>query len=375
MTHKIQKSDFVHSIAATGIIEAVKTYNITCPGIWTDATIVYLIPEGTVVAPGDTLCILKAGEIENEYKEAVKELETCRAEYNKTVADLNLQALLLESQVKIIESSAAISQLDSSWLNFASDTQKRLIELKLQKAQIEKEKIQMKLQFLKDINESELKKMESKIRQAENRAAQEKEKLDKLTLTADVAGIVNYDILRTSGNKVKEGDIVWGKMPILLIPDMSAMHIKLEVNETKFKRIQKDQDIHITIDAMPEVKFCGKIDRKTPMGKPIKRNSKIKVFEVFATIDSLNRRIQSGLSVTCDVILEFLPDTVVVPLPAVFEKDSTKHVYVANGSGYEKRQVTLSYNSDNFAVVAEGLEKDEEIALVQPPDDLLVLER
>ncbi|MCE5252429.1 efflux RND transporter periplasmic adaptor subunit [bacterium] len=371
--HQVKRTEFVNKITTSGIIEATKTYSVTCPGIWTDATITYLIHEGTYVDEGDTVCILQASELKNSYDEAVKNLENAKAEYNKSVADLNLQYLLLESQVKTIESSAEISRLDSSKIAFTSRAQRELIELKIEKAEVEKEKIQKKLEFLKVINTSELKKMEMKIKQAENNVARQKEQLDKLVLTSTTAGMVTYAMSWTTGNKIREGDIVWGNLPIISIPDMSSMTIKLTVNETHFKQIEKDQIVNIRIDAFPEIMLTGKITKKTPMGKPIKKDSKVNFFEVFASIDSTHFKIQPGLSVTCDVIIESIPDTLVVPLLAVFGRDSLKVVYISEGEKFLRQTVKVACNSDNYAVIAEGLKGNEEIILAEPPENLLLM--
>ena len=183
--------------------------------------------------------------------------------------------------------------------------------------------------------------------------------------------MATYGILWSTGNKIKEGDIIWGRMPIIKIPDMSKMQIKLTVNEAHFKRIDKNQNVEISIDAFPDIQLTGKIILKTPMGKPIKKKSKVKMFDVFASIDSSEFTIQPGLSITCDVILESIPDTIVVPLLAVFEKDSSKIVYISEGGKFKRQTVNLACNSENFAVISEGLNENEEIILSEPPEDLI----
>lgn len=138
--HKVKRTEFVSKITTSGIIEANKTYAIACPGIWTDATITYLIPEGTYVNEGDTVCILEASELKNNYQEAVKNLETAKAEYNKSIAELNLQYLLLDSQFKTIELSTEISRLDSSKIAFTSQAHQKKLSLKFKRLKFKKKK-------------------------------------------------------------------------------------------------------------------------------------------------------------------------------------------------------------------------------------------
>jgi len=372
LVHKVQRCDFVDKVTVPGEIEAIKTYSVACPGLRTDGTIIWLIPEGTHVEKGDTVCIIEARELENDYKQAVAELENARAEYNKSVADLNLQYLLLESQVMTIESSTEITRLDSMEMAYSPPLHKKLIELEIKKAEIEKGKLVKKLEFLQIINESELRKMRTKIDQARNRVDRTKTELDKLWLKTDVAGMVTYAVLWTSGVKVREGDVVWSVMPIITIPDMSGMQVKLTVNETHFKRIEKDQEVRITLDAFPDIRLNGVITKKTPMGKPVKKNSEVKEFEVYASIDSTGFSIQPGISVTCDVIVNAVPDTIVIPLMALFEQDSSKIVYLAKDGQYCQQAVECGGNSDNHAIIAAGLQPDDVIALGPPAEDLLI---
>ena len=55
ITTPVQRKDFVDVVTVHGTLEAIKTHNFACPGLRYDATIKYLIPEGTRVTVGDTL--------------------------------------------------------------------------------------------------------------------------------------------------------------------------------------------------------------------------------------------------------------------------------------------------------------------------------
>ena len=265
ITVRIEKKNFIDVVTVPGTLEAIHTRSYGVPGIWSDCTIQYLIPEGTHVTAGDTLCILQCLEIENNYLKAIIELENARAEYNKSAADLKLQYLLLEAQVKTIDASTEITRLDSVQMKFTSPANKEIIRLELEKAELEKNITLKKLEFLKQINESELQKMKLKIEQQENKVNQAKSKLDKITLTSDLEGIVVYQKLLTSKKKVREGDVVWGLLPIIEIPDLSAMQVKLEVGEADYKRLVNDQTMEIIVDAFPDIKLSGKMPRVSPL--------------------------------------------------------------------------------------------------------------
>jgi HlyD family secretion protein len=370
-THKVQKSTFEDKINIPGVIEAKSTRSISCPQLGSDATITWLIPEGTHVKPGDVVCVLEAQGIQTSYVNAVNELENVRAEYNKALANLELQYLLLESQVKIIESNTEIKRLDSLKMQFLSPTRRKILELQLQRAAIEKEKINKKLTVLEKINKSELHKMKLKIQQAENKVNNIKSRLDLLTVKSDVEGMVIYSMLWTSHEKVRIGDIVWQMMEIMKIPDMSGMTIKCFANETHYKQIEKDQKIDVVLDAHPEIRLSGKIRSKASVGKPVKEKSKVKQYEVSAMLDSAEFVITPGLTVNCTVYISEVPDTIVVPVVSVFDYDSSKVVYVATGNKYSRQIVNTGQSSTKEIIISSGLHEGESIALVQPPLSLI----
>ena len=371
ITFQLERKDFLDIVTVSGILEAIQTYSFSCPQVWTDVTIQYLIPEGTIVSQDDTLCILKASEVENQYLEAVNELEKTKAEYNKTAADLALQYLILESQVKNIEASTEIARLDSVQMKFTSPLSRKIIRLELKKAELEMDMTLKKLKFLKQINDSELLKMKLKIEQQENRVDQAESKLNKLTVTSTVDGCVIYEKLWTSGKKVREGDIVWGNMPIVKIPDLQSMQVKLEVSESDYKRLAKNQTMHITVDAFPEIDLTGSVKFKAPVGKPVKEKSNVKLFEVTASLDSATFTIQPGLGVTCVILIMSVPDTIVVPVVSLFDEDSTKVVYVADEMRFIRKEVSVSYYNNKEAIITKGLTGQERLALMKPTESLI----
>jgi multidrug efflux pump subunit AcrA (membrane-fusion protein) len=371
ITSQIARKDFLDVVMVNGTLEAIRTHSFGVPGVWEDLTVQYLIPEGTLVKAGDTLCILKGTEIENQYLQAINELEAAEAEYNKSEADLALQYLILEAQVKTIEASTEISRLDSAQLKFTSPQSREIIRLELKKAEVERDITLKKLAFLKQINESELQKMKLKIDQNKNRVDQAEMKLNRLTITSTTEGCVIYEKSWTSGVKFREGDVVWGNMSILKIPDLTAMQVKLEVSESDYKRLAISQPMKISLDAFPNIELTGLIKSKAPVGKPVKEKSNVKCFEVIASLDSTSFSIQPGLGVTCEVLVNSITDTIVVPVVSLFDEDSTKIVYLVENNRFTKRAVSVSEYNNKEAVITAGLTGLETLALMKPPESLI----
>jgi len=143
------------------------------------------------------------------------------------------------------------------------------------------------------------------------------------------------------------------------------------VSESAYKRIQREQSIEATVDAFPHIRLTGKIKYKAPVGKPVKEQSEVKMFEMTASLDSACLSLQPGLGVTCQVLVNSIPDTMVVPLISLFDEDSTKVVYVARNDRFFRKTVKVSDQNSLEAVVVSGLDGHEVLALSKPPESLI----
>ena len=154
-TYTITNTDFENSIIIDGTVEPIRFTNMLCPGN-VDAIVTYLIDDGTYVEEGDIVCILEDNEQQTNYNNMKIELENAIAELSKVRADLKIQYALLEAQVKNNDVDTEIADLDSLQLKFATPIQKRIKELELERAYIQKANLQQKLDALDIINKSEI---------------------------------------------------------------------------------------------------------------------------------------------------------------------------------------------------------------------------
>lgn len=368
-TYKIKSTNFEDVLEISGIAEPIQTTSIGCPRE-ADGLITFIVEDGVYVNEGDIVCILEDSNLKKRYDEAVVNLETAKAELNKTRADLDLRYALLEAQVKNNAAQTDISNLDSIQLQYSTKNQQTIKRLELSQVAIEKAKLQKKLRSLAIINQSELKKSEFQIQRLTAEIQSSKEQLDGLVLKSPKKGIVTR-AMHYSGRKVQEGDNLWYGMSMINIPDMSKMKIIITASEGSYKRISENDLVEYSFDAMPQNKAWGKILKKSPVGQPIKENSKVKIFEIEATVDSARIMPGPGLSANCKVILNRVKDTIVIPQIAIFEQDSMQVVYVKNGGKFEMRQVAIGTSSLKSAIVVAGLKVGEEISFVKPGTSLI----
>lgn len=372
--YTVIEKDFENSIIVEGVVEPIHFTTLMCP-MNVYGTITTLIEDGTHVNAGDVVCIIEDNNNENNYDKLLDMAEEITAELNKKRADIQMQHALLEAQVKNNAADTEIANLDSIQIRFSSPTQRRISELQLESASIEKRRLEQRLQTLKIIDESEIKSIEIKLRRINNRLESAKEVLESLTVRAPTDGLAIVSESRRSGEKLKVGDDVWNNMPLVIIPEMNEMKVKMRVNETDFKYISEKDSVSYTFDAMPDNWANGKITKMIPVGQPHKRDSKVKFFEIEASVDSILEMPEPGFTANCRVIANYINDTITIPQVAIFEEDSMKVVYVKKNRTFEKREIKTGLSSQKESIVSEGLKRNEEISLTKPSSSLIKGER
>ena len=385
ITYDLKHSDYLEIIDAVGTIQAVNNLVLLTPRVnVSGVSVAHLADEGTSVKKGDTVCILDAPELLYYTELFTDELEKMEADLKKLEADNTMQLSLLTSQIETNKSQLAISMLDSIQLKYATPVKQKLLGLEMEKVNIEKKKLQKKLIAQKIIDNSELIQLRSRIMIQKSRIQQYESQNTSLTLVAPCDGIVmHYESplrrfigngVGTRGGKIEEKSSVWSNMPLLQFPDMKSMQVSVEVPESDYKRIREMQKVTIQVEAGTNLYTTGKIKRKTLAGKSVQENSAIKTYEVIISIDSIFSEIKPGLSARCRIIIDQVKDTIVVPATAIFERDSSKIVYVAQGEKFMPVTVETGLSNSSRCIISKGLEGNETIALIEPPHPLILKE-
>ncbi len=386
LTYRLKRSDYSDKINVTGTVQAVVSTPVMSPAsTFGQMTIVKLAPDGSFVKKGDTLGVLTVPELSSRYKEILISIETLEAELKKSEADNNMNIALLEAQLETNKAQMMISSLDSLQMKFATGVQSELLELEIKKSHIEKQKTERKLAAARLIGENDIRQKRARIIQEKMNARNYADQIASMTLIAQRDGIV----MRTQsprfmissptgtgsfGGPVREGSVIFlSSTPILQFPDLSRMQISADVAEADFRNIEKGQKVYITVYAAERLMTTGKINRKSLSGSMAQRysGSKVKSFEVIIDVDSCHSKMKPGLSASCEIILNEIKDTLFVPTLAIFEKDSSKLVYVKQKKGFVPVRIETGTSGSSFTIITAGLSGDEDIALREPPGKMI----
>jgi macrolide-specific efflux system membrane fusion protein len=387
VTCDLKRSDYTEVIRSTGTTQAVDNLAVNPPNEYYGILIVeWVLPEGSRVSKGDTVAILKCDEMSKILEDNIKELETLQADLKKLEADNEMNLAMLDARLKENQAGMSISQLDSIQMTFAPPVKKKLMALELEKAKVEEKKLQKKYKAERAIDESEIRQLKSRIIQADNKMQMMQDKVKALTIKAPGNGILIHNdnggmmmmesdgSLTEFGGYPKIGGYIYPDMPLMTLPDLSRMQVQLDVQEVDYKRIENGQKVDITVDAAGGLHTTGLVKQKLLTGKnqySSSGRSKLKFYQVIVSVDSLHERMPPGLSASCRILVSQVRDTVVVPSMAIFDKDSLKVVYVAEGEKFRPVPVKTGLYNSAQTIISSGLKGNETIALIEPPQNFI----
>ncbi len=389
LTCDLSRTDYTETIQSTGTIKAVNSVTITAPTSWYygNLSVGWIKPEGSRVEKGDTICILKCDELLKSLDDQKTKLETQKADFKKLEADNALNLAMLEARVKENQAGMSISQLDSIQVRYAPPIKKQLMALELEKSRVEERKLQKKFLAEKTIDETDVRQMKARIIQAENYVQMTGDKVKELIITAPLSGLLCRGesqgmmmMMSSEGTSTFDlgaypqvGAAIFPEMGLMNLPDLTEMQVILEVQEVDYKRIEKGQKVKIIVDAAGKLETTGEIKVKSLAPKQdYSGQSKIKLYEVTVSIDSCHTRMPPGLSARCDILINQIKDTIVVPTMAIFERDSMKVVYVAENEKFRPVKVETGLSNSSQTIINKGLKGKETIALIEPPHNYLI---
>lgn len=365
-TYVIERSAYEDVLIIDGYTEPVNSVNIHCPR-HVKGTIVSIVETGTPVKKDDVVCIIEDADVANNYERWTLDLESAYAELEKLKASQRLEAALLDAQVQNNEAEAMLAGVDSIQMLYMSPAERRTKELQLERAAIERDRLLKKVDGTKAIQQIDVIRIEKRIEWIKRCLEDERKKMESLTIRAPKDGVAVRAKRWPWGSATWTiGDNVWNGRVVVTLPDFDEMKVLIYAQETEYKRLKMGDSIMYTFDAMPENRGWGRITKLAPVGKEHTEGSRVKTFEIEASIDSLLAPIEPGLSTRSHIYLKHIPDTIVVPTISIFDKDSLKVVYVRKGNRYEEREVTLGLSSPVMTIVANGLSEGEHIALIKP---------
>lgn len=192
--------------------------------------------------------------------------------------------------------------------------------------------------------------------------------LKQLEVIAPQSGIFVHD-KNWRGEKVRAGASMWPGSKIASIPSLDKMQAKMFILETEAGGIAAGQKVELYLDAYPNRKLGGVVNKIATIAAPKLPNNPVKYFEVIVDLDKSEPEfMKPGQKLTANIIVHSENNAITVPNQVIYQQDGKQWVYVKRGSSFEKQQVTIGKRSNTQSSLVSGVEEGDEIALVQPEE-------
>jgi RND family efflux transporter MFP subunit len=377
-TVAVRRGEFADTVRARGEIRAVRSTILMAPQV-PNPRIVRLAESGKPIKKGDVVVEFDTAQYENYYLNFVTSARTVESEIVQTKASHKITDEADAMNLMTSEYDVQRSELEASKAEILSEIEgaKTRIDVGLSKGALQQVKATVKSH---DVTQrAELERLESRKNKTLRDMERVKGYLEKMIIRAPADGILNIlPNFRAQGNwgstppPFKEGDTAWTGAAIAEIPDLSEMRIELKFEEVDRGKIQLGQSVKVRVDAIQDREFDATLDWISPIASLNFRGwgmANEKQFPARATLKQTDPRLRPGMSATGIVLIESLPNVLLIPARASFLQGGKPHVWVQKGAGaWEARPIEVGKRNDNDIVVLKGLREGERIALENPAE-------
>jgi HlyD family secretion protein len=378
-TALVAKGPFVDTLEIRGEIRPLKSVVLSSPMQSGELQILKLAKNGTMVKPGDVVVQFDPSTLQRTIQEKQSELKQADAEIEQTQAQTRIakeqNATAAMKTVYDIERA----KLDVSKGETVSRLDNEQAKLAVVDAQQRERELQEKIKSDQTSAEADIAAKRHKRDKALFDLQRAERGLQSLQVKAPAAGMVNILPNFRSGSmfggqqEFQEGDRAWPGAAILELPDLSSVHLEARLDESDRGRLKPQQDATVRIEAIPGAEFKARLDSISVLAKvdftsgwPPAKNFDLNL--VFLDIDP---RMRPGMTAVARIATERVPDVVLVPSEAIFQRNGAPVVYKLAGSKFVETSVAITKRGKEQAIIESGVAPGDRIATRRPTPEML----
>jgi multidrug efflux pump subunit AcrA (membrane-fusion protein) len=376
ITVPVQRGDFVVSVYTSGELEAQNSENIQGPqglrtvGLW-NVQIAELIPEGSMVQPGDWVATLDRTEISNRLKDLETELEKLETTHTQVMLDTTLDLRSARDDLVNLQFNFEEARITLEQSQFEPPATIRQAEINMEKMQRAYEQAVNNYELRSRQAQARMQEVTASLNQVRRRYQNMLDVLDEFVIYAPDEGMVIYR-RNWDGTKIQVGSQIstWDNV-VATLPDFSVMLSRTYVNEVDISKVKPNQTAEIVVDAFPEKRFTGVVTEVANIGEQ-RPNQDARVFEVKIRIHESDTILRPAMTTKNTIVTHVENDVLFIPIEAVHATDSIAWVVRQQQNRFLRQQVVTGIRNENQIVVSEGLDEGDVvcISIPQNPEDL-----
>lgn len=367
ITAKVRKGRFDVVITVTGELRAKTQTDVVAPmglrsaGIY-QIKINDLIPEGTIVKPGDYVAQLEGTEVMNKLNEEYLNVQKKESEYSQTELDTAISLREARDEVENYKYELRQKELEKEQSIYEAPSIQQQVEIAWEKAA---RALKQKEDTYKNKKAQAVAKMNivaSELTKARNKMKIYEELMQQLTITSPKGGMIIYAKDWNGRKRVVGSSINMWDPDVANVPDLTQMEVISYVNEVDIQKVKPGQKVDIGLDADPAKKLEGKVLQVASIGEQ-RPNQNSKVFEVVIDVLTRDSTLRPAMTTSCNILFNAFDNALMVPVEAINVAGNRSYVYKMEGGSVVRRQVIVEATNSKDAYVKHGLEENETVYL------------
>jgi len=145
--------------------------------------------------------------------------------------------------------------------------------------------------------------------------------------------------------------------------DTQSLQFQGLVDEIDILKVKNGQEASITVDAVPDKVFTGRVKFISPFGT---QSGSVIKFAITIMMDPPDIQLRGGLSATADINVYSAKNALLVPVSVITTMPEGPMVAVINEATGQvaRRLITLGMQNFQFAEVLSGLKEGEKVQLI-----------
>jgi len=162
------------------------------------------------------------------------------------------------------------------------------------------------------------------------------------------------------------GDLVTPGTTSFRIDDLSRLLVDIQVTEVDINRVQLAQPVTLTFDAILNKEYNGKVVEVSRVGN---LTTGLVNFTVTVELLDSDEDIRPGMTAAANIIVEKIPDALLVPNRAVRLRNGQRVVYVLKNNIPTPVNITIGASSDDVSEILEGDLAEGDTLVLNPPTE------
>jgi HlyD family secretion protein len=162
---------------------------------------------------------------------------------------------------------------------------------------------------------------------------------------------------------VVQGDMVNPGTAVLVIADLSELHVDVPIAEVDYKRLAAGQSTQLVLDAVHGTIYNGKV---TQIGLNASTSGGSVSYPIRVVVSDADKRVLPGMTVSVQIEVSRLDNVLLVPNQAVQNVNGSLVVYVLQNGIQKPVTIVLGASNGTTSQVLKGDIKEGDVILLNP---------